>query len=67
MKIKKDEELEENKSPHVIKQGWPLTILSAKGKKIKAIVRNVKCESNGNWQMDIHRESDDVFIMTMRW
>ena len=66
MKIKKPKEVV-YKSPVPITQGWPVSIRSAKGKNIKAVVRNIKCEPNGSWQMDIHRESDNVFIMTMRW
>ena len=65
--MKKKKESAIHKSPIPIIEGWSTTVTSAKGKKIKAVVRNIKCESDGSWQMDIHRESDNVFIMTMRW
>jgi len=66
MKIKKPKEVVYKDAIPII-QGWPVLIKSAKGKNIKAVVRNIKCEPNGSWQMDIHRENDDMFIMTMRW
>ena len=66
MKIKKSKDII-YKDPLPIIEGWSLIITSAKNKKIKAVVRNVKCDPNGEWQMDIHREKDDMFIMTMRW
>jgi hypothetical protein len=63
----KTEGFETYANPITIKQGWPCKITSSKGKKIPGIVRNIKVDKNGAWQMDIHREIDNTFIMTMRW
>jgi hypothetical protein len=63
--VSKKKEDEISRDPHVIKQGWDITIYSNKGKKIVGIVRNIVCQKNGNWKFDIHRKTDDAFILTI--
>lgn len=55
------------KPPHVIKQGYPCTITSSRGKKISCTVRNIVVKNNGDWSMDMHRQSDDVFVIKLEW
>jgi hypothetical protein len=66
VKKKKDEEDEVN-SPSVVRQGYDVHITSNKGKKITGIVRNIVCQKNGSWKFDIHRKSDEAFILNLEW
>jgi hypothetical protein len=57
----------EPKNPHTIKQGWDVNVTTSKGKKITGIVRNIVCQKNGDWKFDLHRKSDNAFLLTLEW
>jgi len=67
VKKKKNEEDEFLTSASVVRQGYDVNITSNKGKKITGIVRNIVCQKNGSWKFDIHRKSDEAFILTLEW
>lgn len=65
--IVKKNKSEELITPKIIKQGWDILVTGRKGKKITGIVRNIICQKNGDWKFDIHRKSDDEFMLTLEW